>query len=781
MSPTVAVIIQCRLSSTRLQEKALMPLAAGPLFSYTLRAMKKVKANYYILATDEKSKEKLTPEAKSLGYLVVSGPLDDVLKRYCIAIERVNCDIVVRATCDNPFLFFDAAQDLLNDFIKTQADYMTYEGLPHGSGVEVFRASSLLQAEKETQDPYDREHVGPALYRHGERFKSIFTRAQKKYYFPNIRTTVDTLHDLRIAETLEKRLLKAGATWPYKSSDIITYGEGARAVLLIPSLSSGTGHFTRCKKWASECGYFLYDGEPIQKGEFDLIIVDLFYGDEALSKKLSYLSPVLSLDDGCKEAAKVCDITLSIIPSLTQYENNLIAPQFMIKPSNKSKHNCPLSFLRKKDIKNSDIKVLVAFGGGLSPLTDPVAKWFLEKGFSVFVINGSSSLKSLDSSDRLKNLPYVPNLADTLSDYDIVATHYGITAYEAVSAGALPILSAPTKLHKKLQKFYNFPTMEVLKKRGLGYCVKSFQSFLSKHPKIKLDEEDFETYVDLIASGRRYNCPVCGGAGAVLARTPHKTYRLCPKCRLTYLSFVADKKTSYNEDYFMDSYRAQYGKTYLEDFSHIESLARGRLSHINKCLGRRGLIEGERKLLDIGCAYGPFLSAAKAMGFIPVGVDIAQSAIDYVKGVLGLRAYLCDFSLDDELGKLPFSGDERFKVITMWFVIEHFSNLDFVLKRVASLLKSGGVFAFSTPNGMGVSASFNRRAFFSNSPCDHYSIFNKRSVQKVLDHYGFKVKKFISTGHHPKRFPIRAPKVLLKFISKFFFLGDTFEVYAVKK
>jgi hypothetical protein len=75
-----------------------------------------------------------------------------------------------------------------------------------------------------------------------------------------------------------------------------------------------------------------------------------------------------------------------------------------------------------------------------------------------------------------------------------------------------------------------------------------------------------------------------------------------------------------------------------------------------------------------------------------------------------------------------------------------------------------------------------------NSPADHWTIWNPRHIKKQLS--GFKVKKVVVTGHHPERLPIVGKflndknKTLYKAfaaMSRLFKLGDTFEVYAIKK
>ena len=59
MKKNTAVVVQCRLSSSRLPQKALKDLGGSPVLSWVLSAMKKVKADLYILATDPASYEEL--------------------------------------------------------------------------------------------------------------------------------------------------------------------------------------------------------------------------------------------------------------------------------------------------------------------------------------------------------------------------------------------------------------------------------------------------------------------------------------------------------------------------------------------------------------------------------------------------------------------------------------------------------------------------------------------------------------------------------------------------
>ncbi len=126
----------------------------------------------------------------------------------------------------------------------------------------------------------------------------------------------------------------------------------------------------------------------------------------------------------------------------------------------------------------------------------------------------------------------------------------------------------------------------------------------------------------------------------------------------------------------------------------------------------------------------------------------------------------------------------------MWFVIEHFKDLDSVLKKVSEIIKDKGIFAFATPSGEGVSAKSDPQHFYTISPSDHFSIWEPHKAGKILEKYGFEIVKIVSTGHHPERFPSARGKdlkkrdlkwKLLDKYSRLMQLGDTVEIYCRKK
>ncbi len=384
----------------------------------------------------------------------------------------------------------------------------------------------------------------------------------------------------------------------------------------------------------------------------------------------------------------------------------------------------------------------------------------------------------------------VPNLRERLADYDLVVTHYGLTAFEAVSAGCAVVLLATSGLHDRLAEKYGFVC---LKKRDLRSG--SVRKLLARPEKlypaspVSAETRALWPFLKTLSHGRRLCCPVCRTfrpePDEVVARTPRRTFRKCAECGILYIAWTSDcAEQSYGTAYFHEQYQAQYGKTYLEDFDSIKKTGLRRIAEIGAALKSDG--RASPSLLDIGCAYGPFLAAAAERGWQPFGVDVAEDAIRYVQEKLLIPAARARFP---DLDAAAEFGVNRFDAVSMWFVIEHFSDLRSALTAVSGLVRDGGVFAFSTPSGEGVSARTNREAFFRDSPSDHYTVWSPSGAARILKKFGFSVVKIVSTGHHPERFPSVRKNGLAADspagaaaarLSRALRLGDTFEVYCRK-
>lgn len=828
--------VQCRLSSTRLPGKALLPLGGKTVLDWTLASMKKIPADDYYVATDHDSYQALLPFCERNGFKVFQGPLDDVLERYCLLIEESGADVVIRATADNPFLFYEAGIELLEQYKRrsetSKCDYITFTGLPHGSGIEMFNAKSLLEAKKLTDRPYDHEHVGPSLYNHPDNFTSVMIPAPEHWNRPELRTTIDTSADYRRALSIVRKIsgnVKEAVSEPYTYTQILSAFEDSsviRPVLTVPCVKKGrgTGHLRRCLSVAVSIGADVYipedsgleelkelvsDAKSIglenwqivtqlpEKGAYSLILTDAFALDKDFANKLASIAPVCAIDEGSLNS-DLCDCLIDIIPSygITR-PSNITDPTFVTLPKNKRTEPKPEKF---KEIKS----LLITVGGedpaGLVVSTCNALGKVLSKNQNIKVTAIVQDVENAKASvsDKLRSkisfIEPVHNLREQLANYDVVISHYGFTAFEAVAAGCGVLLLGTSDLHVKLARKYKFKCIskDDMKDSCLFDSLSDISSLYPESPFAQegAGKKNLGEFVNIIAKGRRFQCPVCQDKhesylDSVEARTTLHTFRRCFNCGILYMAWTVDSEdTKYNEDYFFADYKKQYGKTYLDDFTQIKSQCVRRTSLVDS-IYRKSHKTVTPSVLDIGCAFGPYLDAANDSGWQVFGTDASKEAVDYVQNTLHYPAVVSKFPT---FNSNTAFGVKDFDAVTMWYVIEHFQNLDSVLKTVSKLLKKGGVFAFSTPSAEGVSGRFNTQSFFQNSPADHYTLWEPSSCASILSRYGFKVVKVVSTGHHPERFPKMQGKkktgLLFKIystISKFFSLGDTFEVYCVKE
>jgi spore coat polysaccharide biosynthesis protein SpsF len=193
-----AVFLQVRLSSQRYPGKALADLAGRPVIEHAMLALRDVPAERYVVLTDEDSAGPLAPHATRCGFGMFIGDPDDVLARYAAAVDWYGPEIVVRATGDNPLVSSHAARAAIGMHRETRSDYTALTGGPLGTGVEVVRATALVDAAAEAADPYEREHVTPFIYRHPERFRLCVESVPATWRREDARVTLDTREDYAV-------------------------------------------------------------------------------------------------------------------------------------------------------------------------------------------------------------------------------------------------------------------------------------------------------------------------------------------------------------------------------------------------------------------------------------------------------------------------------------------------------------------------------------------------------------------------------------------------------
>lgn len=156
---------------------------------------------------------------------------------------------------------------------------------------------------------------------------------------------------------------------------------------------------------------------------------------------------------------------------------------------------------------------------------------------------------------------------------------------------------------------------------------------------------------------------------------------------------------------------------------------------------------GSKKLLDVGCGKGDFITRMQQQGWEVEGLEVDAEAVEYARTEKRLTVHL---------GSLEDSGfpDNTFDVITSNHVIEHVHDPVTLIRECMRVLKPGGKLVLATPN----IESFGHEVFKSDwSHLDvprHLQLFTMKTLHECAVKAGFQsVDVWCPPGYAEGAFP----------------------------
>ena len=135
------------------------------------------------------------------------------------------------------------------------------------------------------------------------------------------------------------------------------------------------------------------------------------------------------------------------------------------------------------------------------------------------------------------------------------------------------------------------------------------------------------------------------------------------------------------------------------------------------------------KMLDVGCSGGQFLSVFDSKKWERQGVEIDKDAAEFAKS---------EYDIPVSIGYFPeISFEEKFDLVVIRGVIEHFSDPISVLKKCAEVLKPNGfLFITATPVGNSFAFDVYREKWHLFTPLAHIHFFTVDLLSRVLKTFG---------------------------------------------
>lgn len=202
-SARIGVVVACRMKSSRLKNKAILPIQGIPSVERCLASCLRVeRVQKVVLATS------ILPEDAVLKDYVLDGRVgffqgdpEDVISRFIGACEQYGIDVIVRVTADCPVVSAEIIDYLLMSHFEQAADYTGAAQVAPGSAGEIYNLEALKRILKLiNKAPYS-EYMTWYMRNNPEIFKINIVdlpRAMIRDY----RLTLDYVEDMQMFEQL---------------------------------------------------------------------------------------------------------------------------------------------------------------------------------------------------------------------------------------------------------------------------------------------------------------------------------------------------------------------------------------------------------------------------------------------------------------------------------------------------------------------------------------------------------------------------------------------------
>jgi spore coat polysaccharide biosynthesis protein SpsF len=223
-SPTIRVVVQARMRSSRLPGKVLADLAGHPLLEYVLTrllAAGNAHQQLMVATSTAAADEAIEDFCRSFGVPCYRGSEHDVLGRFVAATDDLaDDDLVVRATADNPLYCPIRSAAIITEHRRRAADYTCIENLSYVVP-EVMTAGALRAMAAVASDARSREHVTPYFREAKHAFRVHQLSSKWQGLRPEIRLTVDTPDELELMAQICRGLRSTDLLFPLE--DVYEY------------------------------------------------------------------------------------------------------------------------------------------------------------------------------------------------------------------------------------------------------------------------------------------------------------------------------------------------------------------------------------------------------------------------------------------------------------------------------------------------------------------------------------------------------------------------------
>jgi len=230
----------------------------------------------------------------------------------------------------------------------------------------------------------------------------------------------------------------------------------------------------------------------------------------------------------------------------------------------------------------------------------------------------------------------------------------------------------------------------------------------------------------------RCDCCACEDTRLVCIRPDGLRVEECRKCGLAFVNprpKISQIQKLYEEDYFKKPGCPAASIGYADYESWAGGVQQNDPPHEMEILSRYRPIAGA-DLLEIGCATGHFLLAARKAGACAVGLEVSQYAAAIASDRYGLDVHV------GAIDTVPWKG-ASFDVVVALELVEHVLSPTDFFRRVRELLRPRAVLLLSTPN-YACARELGERWLGFQTSFEHLFFFTREVLNCMTGRIGFR-------------------------------------------
>ncbi len=202
------IIMQARMTSTRLPGKVLKDISGRPMLSHQIERLRRCQNidRITIATTTNATDDPIVSLAEREHISVFRGSEHDVLSRYVGASVKFEADLIVRITADCPLIDPETLDNVVEQLIarKDEYDYASNvieRTYPRGLDTEAFFLKTLMRCDQLGKSERSREHVTSLIREERpDAFRCLSIKDTQDN--SDLRWTVDTKADLEFMRSI---------------------------------------------------------------------------------------------------------------------------------------------------------------------------------------------------------------------------------------------------------------------------------------------------------------------------------------------------------------------------------------------------------------------------------------------------------------------------------------------------------------------------------------------------------------------------------------------------